>query len=124
VKYLIMLYSNQALRDYWMSIPEDQRTAGGHHELIQKLNETGELVVSEALPGPDAGKRVSVKDGQVTAVSATDGPYAEVKEFLAGFYLIDCENEERAIEYAAMLPEAQWGMVEVRPILDLSAIGL
>jgi hypothetical protein len=121
VKYLIMLYSNQALRDYWMSIPEDQRDAGGHHELIQKLNENGELIVSEALPGPDAGKRITVKDGQI---STTDGPYAEVKEFLAGFYLIDCDSEERAIEYAAMLPEAEWGMVEVRPILDLSAIGL
>jgi hypothetical protein len=124
VKYLIMLYSNQSLRDYWMSIPEDQRDPGGHLELIQKLDQTGELIVSEALPGPDAGKRVSVKDGQISTVSATDGPYAEVKEFLAGFYLVDCESEQRAIEYAAMLPEAEWGMVEVRPILDLSAVGL
>jgi hypothetical protein len=121
VKYLLMLYSNQALRDYWMSIPEDQRTAGGHHELVRKLDETGEMIVSEALAGPEVGKRILVKDGQI---STTDGPYAEVKEFLAGFYLIDCESEERAIEYAAMLPEAEWGMVEVRPILDLGAIGL
>jgi hypothetical protein len=65
---------------------------------------------------------VSVLDGKVLT---TDGPFAEVKEQLAGFYLVDCDSMDRAIEYAAMIPEATgFGVVEVRPIQDLSALGL
>ena len=48
---------------------------------------------------------------------ATDGPFAEVKEHLAGFFLVDCESFERAIEIAARVPEAELGLVEVRPVL-------
>jgi hypothetical protein len=50
----------------------------------------------------------------------TDGPFAEVKEQLAGFFLIECESFERAIEHAARVPEATLGLVEVRPVMDLS----
>ena len=54
---------------------------------------------------------------------ATDRPFAEVKEHLAGFYLVDCESIDRAVEHAARIPEAGFGLVEVRPIMDLSAPG-
>jgi hypothetical protein len=50
----------------------------------------------------------------------SDGPFAEAKEHLAGFLLIDCENEDRALAIAARVPDAVWGLVEVRPVLDLS----
>jgi hypothetical protein len=49
----------------------------------------------------------------------TDGPYAEVKEYLAGFFLVDCATIERAIEQAVRIPEAALGLVEVRPIMGL-----
>jgi hypothetical protein len=58
-----------------------------------------------------------VRDGE-TVVS--DGPFAEVKEHLAGFYLLECESLERAIEWAAKVPDAHLREVEVRPILDMS----
>ncbi len=51
----------------------------------------------------------------------TDGPFAEVKEQLAGFYLVDCESMERAVEIVAQIPEAPFSIVEVRPIRDLGA---
>jgi hypothetical protein len=51
---------------------------------------------------------------------STDGPFAEVKEHLAGFFLIECESMERAIGYAARVPEAALGLVEVRPVLNLN----
>jgi hypothetical protein len=57
-----------------------------------------------------------VRDGRTIA---TDGPYAEAKELLAGFYLVDCESEERAIELAGRIPEAELDVVEVRPVLEL-----
>jgi len=50
----------------------------------------------------------------------TDGPFAEVKEHLAGFLLMDCDSAERAVEIAARVPDAVWGLVEVRPVLDMS----
>jgi hypothetical protein len=59
---------------------------------------------------------VSVRDGQVVT---SDGPYAESKELLAGFFLLDCESLDRAVEIAARLPEAELGLIEVRPVRDL-----
>ena len=50
----------------------------------------------------------------------TDGPFAEAKEVLAGFFLVECESIDRAIEHAARVPEAALGLVEVRPVMDLS----
>jgi hypothetical protein len=58
---------------------------------------------------------VSVRDGEVIA---SDGPYAEVKEHLAGFYLIECDSIDRAVQYAARVPEADFVEIEVRPVLD------
>jgi hypothetical protein len=62
-----------------------------------------------------------VKDGRTIT---TDGPFAELKEHLAGFYLLDCESIERAVEIAARIPEAALGLVEVRPVMDISAPGI
>jgi len=76
--------------------------------------------VTEALADPSAGKRVTVQDGKAMT---TDGPFAEVKEHLAGFYLVDCDSVERAVEVASRVPEAEFGMVEVRPVLSLSDLG-
>ena len=59
-----------------------------------------------------------VADG---ATMTTDGPFAEVKEQLAGFYLLECDSQQRAVEIAAKVPEASFGVVEVRPLMDLSA---
>jgi hypothetical protein len=77
--------------------------------------------VSEGLADPSLAKRVSVRDGR-TMIS--DGPFAEVKEHLAGFYLIEVDTMERAVELAARVPDAAWGEVEVRPVLDMSALEL
>ena len=51
------------------------------------------------------------------APTVTDGPYVEAKEFLAGFYLVECVSRERACELAAMIPDARWNAIEVRPIV-------
>lgn len=50
----------------------------------------------------------------------SDGPFAEVKEHLAGFSLVECESPERVVSIAARVPDAVWGLVEVRPVLDLT----
>jgi hypothetical protein len=52
-----------------------------------------------------------------------DGPFAETKEQLGGFYILDCGNLDDAIRYAAMIPDARTGTIEIRPVMDLSGLG-
>jgi hypothetical protein len=119
VKYLILIHSNPRSRAVWETFDDEQQMAlgRGHMQLTADLRVAGELVVSEGLADPSLGTWVSVRDGQTVT---SDGPYAEVKEHLAGFYLIECDSMERAVEWAAKAPDAVTGAVEVRPILDMS----
>jgi hypothetical protein len=123
VKYLILVLSNPHFLERWEGLTEAQREAFGrdHLALTEELAASGELVVSEGLADPALAKRVTVRDGKTMT---TDGPFAEVKEHLAGFYLVDCESAERAVEIAARVPDAIWGLVEVRPVLDMSSLDL
>jgi hypothetical protein len=123
VKYLILIYSNPASREIWEGFSDDQRGEGYRYyaALTEELAASGELIVSEALADPSLAKRVSVRDGQTLT---SDGPFAEAKEVLGGFFLLDCESVERAVEIAARVPEAELGLVEVRPILSLSGMEL
>ena len=118
MKYLILIYSNPASREIWEGFSDDQRAEGFRYyaALADQLAASGELIVTEALADPSLTRRVSVLDGQTLT---TDGPYAEAKELLAGFFLLDCEGPERAVEIAAQIPEAAFGLVEVRPVLQL-----
>jgi hypothetical protein len=74
-------------------------------------------VAAEGLADPSLAKWVSVREGQTVA---SDGPFAEVKEHLAGFYLIDCADLDEAVGWAARVPDAAFTQVEVRPVLDMS----
>jgi hypothetical protein len=120
VKYMILIQSNPQFLERWEALPEEQRERFGrdHRALSAELASTGELVADEGLADPALAKRVTVV-GEQTVIS--DGPFAEAKEHLAGFFLVDCESEERALAIAARVPDAVWGLVEVRPVLDLSA---
>jgi hypothetical protein len=125
MKYAILIYHNPASQQIWEGLSDAQRAAG--LEIYGALNEdlaaSGELVVTEALSDPSQAKRVLVREGRAMT---TDGPFAEAKEHLAGFYLIDCDSIERAVEIAARVPEAELGpplapehgFVEVRPVMD------
>jgi hypothetical protein len=119
MKYVILIQSNPQFLERWQALPKEQRERFGrdHLALSAELAESGELVASEGLADPALAKRVTVAGGQ-TMIS--DGPFAEAKEHLAGLLLVDCDDEERALEIAARVPDAVWGLVEVRPVLDLS----
>jgi hypothetical protein len=119
VKCVVLIYGNPESRQAWEEMSDEQRAAGLAHyqRLNDDLDASGERIVSERLAFPELTKRVSVgADGPQT----TDGPFAEAKEFLAGFYLLDCASFERAAEIAGRIPEAAFGVVEVRPVLGLS----
>lgn len=119
MKYLILIYGNPQSRALWQSFSSAQRAEGlaYYAALTEDLAASGELIVSHALADPSLTRRVPALEGQSLA---TDGPFAEVKEQLAGFFLIECPSMDRALEIAARVPEAAFGLVEVRPIMALS----
>ncbi|MCE6997506.1 YciI family protein [Saccharothrix sp. S26] len=114
MKYLVLIYSNPESRAIWDRLADEDKAAGldAYAALDEELAASGELVVSEALADPARTTRVTVRDGRTLT---TDGPFAEAKELLAGFYLVDVATPHRAVEIAARVPEARLGLVEVRP---------
>jgi hypothetical protein len=121
VKYLILIWSNPQSRQAWEGFSDAQQAEGFRYyaTLNEELAASGELIVTEALADPSLGRRVSVRDGRTIT---SDGPFAEAKELLAGFYLVECETMDRAVEIAARIPEADMDLVEVRPVLDLGGM--
>ena len=118
MKYLILIYGNPESRAIWDSFSDAQKAEGYAYyaALEEELAASGELIVSEALADASQTKRVTVDEGRTVT---TDGPFAEAKELLAGFFLLECESIDRAVECAARMPEAELGLVEVRPVLEL-----
>ena len=118
MKYLVLIYSNPASREIWDGFTDEQRAEGFRYyaALAEELAASGELIATEALADASLTRRVAVHDGQTLT---SDGPFAEAKELLAGFFLLDCRSAERAVEIAARVPEAELGLVELRPVLQL-----
>jgi hypothetical protein len=114
VKYVLLSYDNpeawEAFRGNELMSEIDALDA-----LVKELTESAELVSAEALADPSNTKTVRVRDG-VPAV--TDGPFAEAKEQLGGYLIVDCESPERAAEIAARWPNARYCAMEVRPIME------
>jgi len=112
---------------YLVSVIDDKSNPGStdRQPAISAFNERliaeGYWVFAGGLADTDAA---TVIDNRGEQAVFSDGPFVESKEQLAGFYLIDCESMARAIEYAAMVPEARFGVVEVRPVMDLGALGI
>ena len=115
MQFLISMIINPAVLD---ALTDEEKAAigEGHGTFIAALKKSGELITTQALADPSQAVVVSVRNGQP---AVTDGPFLESKEYLGGFYLIDCESKERAIELAAMIPDAQIeGLgIEVRPVM-------
>jgi hypothetical protein len=115
MKFLLIMHLNP---EVWDGLTEEERTeiGDGHGAFIDAITKSGELITTQALADPSQSAVVRVRGSQPVV---TDGPYLEAKEHLGGFYLIDCESRDRALELAAMIPDAKVeGMgVEVRPVM-------
>ena len=110
MKYLCLVYmAERTLAD----IPDSECMAYG-----DSLRKSGRYVAAEALQRVETATTVRVRNGKV---SLTDGPFAETKEQLAGFYLIDAKDLDEAVQIAAKIPPARVGSIEVRPVRELAA---
>ncbi|MER7864510.1 hypothetical protein DMC64_38640 [Amycolatopsis sp. WAC 04197] len=120
MKYMIMITMNPTA---WDALPEEERNevVARIDPFMKKLTESGELLGTQALAEPKDSTVVRVRDG-VPVV--TDGPFAESKEYLAGFYLVECDSKERAIEIAGQIPDAHINAMEIRPVVFSSGLGL
>ncbi|WP_067824229.1 YciI family protein [Nocardia inohanensis] len=115
MKFLLIMHSNPQV---WEALTEEERTEvmRGHGAFMDTVTKSGELISTAALADPSQSAVVRVRSG-VPAV--TDGPYLEAKEYLGGYYLVECENRKRALELAALIPDAAVdGLgIEVRPVV-------
>ena len=115
MKYLCLIFVDQQRYD---ALPQSEQNAyvKEHFALDDALREQGHLIVTEALQPAKSAATIKVRNGKL---SITDGPFAETKEQLGGFYLIEARDLNDAIRIAAKIPSARIGTVEVRPILEL-----
>jgi hypothetical protein len=115
MKFLISMHINPAVFD---TLTDEEKAAigDGHGTFMDELKKSGELLLTQALVDPSQAAVVTVRNGQPVV---TDGPFLEAKEYLGGFYLIDVEDKDRAIELAAQIPDAAIpGLgVEVRQVM-------
>ncbi|HUI31189.1 MAG TPA: YciI family protein [Candidatus Acidoferrales bacterium] len=108
MKYICLVYGEEAK----IAAMNDDECM----EYDAAIRRSGQCFSSEALQRISTAKTVRVRDGRVSIV---DGPFAETKEALAGFYLIDASSMDEAIEVASKIPPAQVGCIEVRPVREL-----
>jgi hypothetical protein len=116
MKYLLMIYSDEAA-DARKPQDEQQREMEQYFAYTAQTRNSGVYVSGEALHPTTTATTVRVRGGQL---STTDGPFAETKEQLGGFYLLDCKDLDEAIQWAFQIPHAGQGSVEIRPIVDFS----
>jgi hypothetical protein len=110
VKYLCLVYGEESAMQ---TVNDSECVANG-----DALRRSGHYVAAESLQPVATAATVRVRDGKMTV---TDGPFAEAKEVIAGFYLIDARDLEEAIQLAAKIPPARVGAIEIRPVRQLSS---
>ena len=113
MQYMLLIYGSG---DSWEELtPEQQRDIGAaYFAFTEELREAGKMVAGDALQPTTTATSVRVRDGETLT---TDGPFAETKEVLGGYYLIDVDTLDEALEWAAKIPGAAHGTIEVRPIV-------
>jgi hypothetical protein len=109
MRYLILIYENEA------TAPQDESEMQRWFAYTDELRKAGVMLGGEALHPTSAATTVRLKNGKRVV---TDGPFAETKEQLGGFYLIDVPDLDEALKWAEKIPSADRGPVEVRPVMD------
>ena len=115
MRYALLIYANE---QDWASQTEEQSQAVNQEYMAftKDIIDRGLMKGGEALQATATATTVRVRDGEALT---TDGPFAETKDQLGGFYLVDCKDLDEAIEVAAGIPDARRGSIEVRPIMEV-----
>jgi hypothetical protein len=116
MKYLCLIYDEEKKLGA-MSKNESDAFMGEYFAFTEGIRKSGHFVAGEALQPVQTATTIRVRNGKL---STTDGPFAETKEQLGGYYLIDAKDLNDALQVASKIPSARLGSVEVRPIQEFS----
>ena len=116
MRYLCLIYEDEK---NWGKMPKEQSDAmmGEYFAFTEGIKKSGHYVGGEALQPTQSASTVRVRNGKV---STTDGPFAETKEQLGGYYLINAKDLNDAIQVASKIPSSRLGSIEVRPIMEFA----
>ena len=115
MRYVLLIYGSEAAS---AGMAQEERVAlmQAHSAFAQEAQERSLLSGGEPLQPTSTATTVRVRNGKTLI---TDGPFAETKEQLAGFYVLNCKDLDEAIEMAARVPDAVYGSIEIRPVVEL-----
>ena len=115
MRYALLIYANE---QDWASQTEEQSQAVNQEYMAftKDIIDRGLMKGGEALQSTATATTVRVRDGETLT---TDGPFAETKDQLGGFYLVDCKDLDEAIEVAARIPDVRRGSIEIRPVMEI-----
>lgn len=113
MQYLCLIYEDEANLPS-RSKAEQEAIMTDYFAFTERMRESGKLVAGDALMPTESATTVRIREGKMVT---TDGPFAETKEQLGGYYLLECVDLDEAIELASQIPSVKWGSIEVRPIM-------
>src|SRR4051794_59865 len=115
MQYLLLIYDDEQL---WAKLPPEERDGlyAEYMAFSTELRASGAMLGGNQLTPTAAGRRLRVRDGETVV---TDGPFAETKEQLGGYYLVEAETLDEALEWAGKIPSARLGSIEVRPLVPV-----
>jgi hypothetical protein len=117
MQYLCLIYEDEKA---WQQMPtaEAEKILGEYHAYTESIGKSGHLVGGNALQPTQSATTVRVRQGKL---GTTDGPFAETKEQLGGYYLVKARDLNEAIQLAARIPGARFGSIEVRPVMEFES---
>lgn len=113
MKYMCLIYSADGSGPQ-PGTPEFGKLMQDYGEFTEKVKAEGKMLAGDALQPTSTATTVSVRGGKTETM---DGPFAETKEQLGGYYLLECSDLDEAVKYAALIPTAAYGRIEVRPVM-------
>lgn len=119
MQYMLLIYNDPKLEPAY-GTPEFETMMGGFFALNERMLADKVLVSGEGLQGIETATSLRLRGGKVETM---DGPFAETREHLGGYYVIDVPDLDAALRYAAMVPGASFGTVEVRPLMAYNPAG-
>jgi len=119
MRYMLLIYSPES---FWQSISEQERGKiyQEYLDFTDSIRKSGHYVAGDPLERTATATTVRVRDGKPMA---TDGPFAETREQLGGYYIVKAKNLDEATAIAARIPSSRIGSIEVRPIVDMPEVG-
>jgi hypothetical protein len=115
MRYLLMIYNNEQEYDA-MSEAEREADFNNHYAYSEELAASGKMRGGAPLLPTTTATSVRVSNGKTLT---THGPFAETKEQLSGFYMVECDNLDEAILWASKIPTAKYGTIEIRPVMEI-----